>query len=96
MALLYLLAVWVVIMSALRLGAAITFEERVIVRWVPAVLSLLGILAGARVLIIPGAGMSALSLNLAIFAILSGIALIEYGIRESNKGSAKTHPQSSG
>ena len=49
----------------------------------------------ARVLIIPGAGMSALSLNLAIFAILSGLALIEYGIRESKEGSAKTHPESS-
>jgi uncharacterized membrane protein HdeD (DUF308 family) len=94
-ALLYLLAVWVVVMSALRLRAAFTFEERVMVRWVPALLSLLGILAGARVLIIPGVGMSALSLNLAIFAILSGLALIEYGIRESKEGRAKTHPESS-
>ena len=95
MALLYLLAVWVVVMSALRLRSAFAFGERVSVRWVPALLSLLGILAGARVLIIPGAGMSALSLNLAIFAILSGLALIEYGIRESKEGSAKTHPESS-
>jgi uncharacterized membrane protein HdeD (DUF308 family) len=83
MALLYLLAVWVVVMSALRLRGAITFGERVSVRWVPAILSLLGILAGARVLIVPGAGMSALSLNLAIFAVLSGVALIEYGLRET-------------
>jgi uncharacterized membrane protein HdeD (DUF308 family) len=82
-ALLYLLAIWVVIMSALRLRAAITFGDRVSVRWVPAVLSLLGILAGARVLIIPDAGMSALSLNIAIFAVLSGVALIEYGLQET-------------
>jgi uncharacterized membrane protein HdeD (DUF308 family) len=84
-ALLYRLAIWVVVMSALRLRAAITFEDRVIVRWVPAILSLLGITAGARVLIVPGAGMSALSPNLAIFAVLSGVALIEYGLRESDK-----------
>ena len=31
----------------------------------------------------PGAGLSALSLNLAIFAVLSGVALIEYGLRET-------------
>jgi uncharacterized membrane protein HdeD (DUF308 family) len=85
MALLYLLAIWVVVTSALRLRAAITFGDRVIVRWVPAILSLLGITAGARVLIVPGAGMSALSPNLAIFAVLSGVALIEYGLRESDK-----------
>ena len=42
-----------------------------------------GDLAGARVLIVPGAGLSALSLNLAIFAVLSGVALIEYGLRET-------------
>jgi uncharacterized membrane protein HdeD (DUF308 family) len=82
-ALLYLLAVWVVVMSALRLRGAITFGDRVTVRWVSATLSLLGILAGARVLIVPGAGLSALSLNLAIFAVLSGAALIEYGLRET-------------
>jgi uncharacterized membrane protein HdeD (DUF308 family) len=82
-ALLYLLAVWVVVMSALRIRGTITFGDRVSVRWVPAILSLLGILAGARVLIVPGAGLAALSLNLAIFAVLSGVALIEYGLRES-------------
>jgi uncharacterized membrane protein HdeD (DUF308 family) len=65
------------------------------VRWVPAVLSLLGILAGARVLIVPGAGMSALSLNLAIFAILSGVALIEYGIEQSAVRKAGPHLGSS-
>jgi uncharacterized membrane protein HdeD (DUF308 family) len=84
-ALLYLLAIWVVVMSALRLRAAIFFGDRVTVRWIPAVLSLLGIMAGARVLIVPGAGMSALSLNLAIFAVLSGVALIEYSLRECRK-----------
>ena len=94
-ALLYLLAVWVVVMSALRVSASIVVGDQVSVRWIPAVLSLLGILAGARVLIVPGAGMSALSLNLAIFAILSGVALIEYGIRESKEGSANTRPESS-
>jgi hypothetical protein len=62
---------WVVVMSALRLRTAIVFGDRVRVRWVPPVLSLLGILAEARVLIVTGAGMSALSLNLAIFAILA-------------------------
>jgi uncharacterized membrane protein HdeD (DUF308 family) len=82
-ALLYLLAVWVVVMSALRIRGTITFGDRVSVRWIPAILSLLGILAGARVLIVPGAGMAALSLNLAIFAVLSGVALIEYGLRET-------------
>jgi uncharacterized membrane protein HdeD (DUF308 family) len=57
-ALLYLLAVWVVVMSALRIRGTITFGDRVSVRWIPAILSLLGILAGARVLIVPGAGMA--------------------------------------
>ena len=101
MALLYLLAIWVVVMSALRLRAAIAFGDRVTVRWVPALLSLLGIMAGARVLIVPGAGMSALSLNLAIFAVLSGAALIEYALREARTGNAEadlslTGPDSSG
>jgi hypothetical protein len=36
-----------------------------------------------KVLIVPGAGMSALSLHLAIFAVPSGVALIEYGSRET-------------
>ena len=82
-ALLYILAIWVIAMSALRLRTAIAFGERVTVRWIPAILSLLGIMAGARVLIVPGAGLSALSLNLAIFAVLNGIALIEYGLQQS-------------
>jgi uncharacterized membrane protein HdeD (DUF308 family) len=90
-ALLYLLAVWVVVMSALRLRTAIVSGDRVSIRWVPAVLSLLGVLAGARVLMVPGAGMSALSLNLAIFAILSGVALIEYGVQQSGARKADTH-----
>jgi uncharacterized membrane protein HdeD (DUF308 family) len=94
-ALLYLLAVWVVVMSALRLRTAIVVGDRVSIRWVPGVLSLLGILAGARVLIVPGAGMSSLSLNLAIFAILSGAALIEYGIQQSSARKADAHFESS-
>jgi uncharacterized membrane protein HdeD (DUF308 family) len=94
-ALLYLLAVWVVVMSALRLRTAIVVGDRVSIRWVPGVLSLLGILAGARVLIVPGAGMSSLSLNLAIFAILSGAALIEYGIQQSSARKADAHLESS-
>jgi hypothetical protein len=38
--------------------------------------------------------MSAMSLNLAIFAILSGVALIEYGLRETRARSADAanHP----
>src|SRR4029450_10793889 len=100
-ALLYLLAIWVVVMSALRLRAAITFRDRVTVRWISAGLSLLGIIAGARGLIVRGAGMSALRLNLAIFAVLSGVALIEYGLREARAGNAEadlslTGPDSTG
>jgi hypothetical protein len=37
------------------------------------------------VLIVPGAGLSALSLNLAIFAILNGVALIEYAMQQSGR-----------
>jgi uncharacterized membrane protein HdeD (DUF308 family) len=88
-ALLYVLAIWVVAMSALRLRTAIAFGERVTVRWVSAILSLLGILAGARVLIVPGAGLSALSLNLAIFAVLNGVGLIEYATRQSREANAE-------
>jgi hypothetical protein len=37
------------------------------------------------VLIVPGAGLSALSLNLAIFAILNGVAPIEYAMQQSGR-----------
>jgi uncharacterized membrane protein HdeD (DUF308 family) len=40
MALLYVLAIWVVVMGALRLRAAIDFGDRVTVRWVAATLAL--------------------------------------------------------
>jgi hypothetical protein len=63
-------------------------------RWVPAILSLLGIVAGTRVLIVTGAGLSALSLNLAIFAILNGVALIEFAKGPSGEVGGRNWNQS--
>jgi uncharacterized membrane protein HdeD (DUF308 family) len=74
--LLYALAIWVVVMGALRLCAAIDFGDRVTVRWVAAILALLAITAGCTVLIDPGQGRLGLMVNIAVFPVLNGLALI--------------------
>jgi uncharacterized membrane protein HdeD (DUF308 family) len=74
MALLYALAIWVVVMGALRLRAAIDFGDRVTVRWVAATLALLAITAGCTVLIDPGQDRLGLMINIAVFPILNGVA----------------------
>jgi uncharacterized membrane protein HdeD (DUF308 family) len=81
-ALLTVLAVWVVVMGTLRLRAALRFADRVTVRWVPALLSLLAVVAGATALVTPDRGLTGVMVNIAVFPILNGVALIaERGAR---------------
>jgi len=75
-ALLSVLAVWVVVMGTLRLRAALRFEDRVSVRWVPALLALLAIVAGSTAFITPDRGLTGVMINIAVFPILNGVALI--------------------
>jgi uncharacterized membrane protein HdeD (DUF308 family) len=81
-ALLAVLAVWVIVMGTLRLRAALRFADRVSVRWVPALLALLAVVAGATALLTPDRGLTGVMINIAVFPILNGVALIaERGAR---------------
>jgi uncharacterized membrane protein HdeD (DUF308 family) len=73
---LYLLALWVIVMGALRLTAALQFGTAVTVRWVPAILSLLAVVPACIVLVTPDRGVQSVMLNIGIFAILHGLALL--------------------
>jgi uncharacterized membrane protein HdeD (DUF308 family) len=75
-ALLYVLAIWVIVMGALRLRAALTFAETIRIQWFGAVTALLAIVAGSRVLIVPDAELSSVTINLAIFSIINGVSVI--------------------
>ena len=75
-ALLTVLAVWVVVMGTLRLRAALLFADRVSVRWVPALLALLAIVAGSTALVTPDRGLTGVMINIAVFPILNGVALV--------------------
>jgi uncharacterized membrane protein HdeD (DUF308 family) len=74
LALLHVLALWVVVMGALRLRAALEFGAAVRIRWVPALLALLAIVAGCTVFIAPKRSATGLVVNLAVFAVLNGLA----------------------
>jgi uncharacterized membrane protein HdeD (DUF308 family) len=52
-ALLYLLALWVIVMGAFRLHNAVRIADRAHIAWVPAILSTLSIVAGATALTFP-------------------------------------------
>ena len=80
-ALVWVLAVWVVVMSAFRLRAAIDVGTAVTVRWVPAALALLGVVAGCSVLVAPERGLTSLMVNIAVFPVLHGVALIARAVR---------------
>jgi uncharacterized membrane protein HdeD (DUF308 family) len=73
---LYLLALWVIVMGALRLRAALNFGTTVTIRWLPAILSLLAVVPACIVLVTPDRGLKSVMLNIGIFAILHGAALI--------------------
>jgi uncharacterized membrane protein HdeD (DUF308 family) len=77
-ALLSVLAVWVVVMGTLRLRAALRFDDRISVRWVPALLALLAIVAGSTALITPDRGLIGVMINIAVFPVLNGVALIAH------------------
>jgi uncharacterized membrane protein HdeD (DUF308 family) len=76
MALLYLLAAWVVVMAAVRLRTAVDFRNGVRIRWLPALLALLAVVGAGTVFVAPERGLASVMINLAVFAILNGIALI--------------------
>ena len=76
LALLYVLALWVVVMGALRLRAAIEITDRFNVRWTAAILAVLAITAGSTVLVDPGLGHLGLMINIAVFPILNGVTQI--------------------
>jgi uncharacterized membrane protein HdeD (DUF308 family) len=75
-ALVWVLAVWVVVMGAFRLRAAVDVGESVTVRWTPAVPALLGVVAGCTVLVHPDHGLPSLMVNIAVFPVLHGVAVI--------------------
>jgi uncharacterized membrane protein HdeD (DUF308 family) len=75
-AVLTLLAVWVVVMGALRLRDAIDFDHGVHVNVLLAVLALLAIIAGAGAIAAPNDNLETIMINVWIFTILRGVTLI--------------------
>ena len=75
-AVLTLLAVWVVVMGALRLRDAIEFDGGVRVDALLAVLALLAITAGAGAIVAPDDRINVVMINVWIFTILRGVTLI--------------------
>lgn len=75
-AMLYLLAVWVIVMAAFRLHNAVQITDRVRIAWVPAILSIMSIVAGAAALTYPIRDVQPVLINIGIFPILHGISLI--------------------
>jgi uncharacterized membrane protein HdeD (DUF308 family) len=75
-AVLTLLAVWVVIMGAMRLRDAISFDDGVHVNGLLAALALLAIIAGAGAIVAPNENLEVVIVNVWIFTILRGVTLI--------------------
>ena len=71
-----LLAVWVVVMGALRLRDAIKFDGGVRVNALLAVLALLAITAGAGAIVAPDDHINVVMINVWIFTILRGVTLV--------------------
>ena len=75
-AVLTLLAVWVVVMGAMRLHDAISFDDGVHVNGLLAALALLAIIAGAGAIVAPSENLEVVTINVWIFTILRGVMLI--------------------
>src|SRR5690348_16476380 len=75
-AVLTLLAVWVVVMGAMRLRDAISFDDGVHVNGLLAALALLAIIAGAGAIVAPNENLEVVMINVWIFTILRGVILI--------------------
>jgi uncharacterized membrane protein HdeD (DUF308 family) len=81
-AMLGVLAIWVIVMSALRLNAALDFaQDKVRARWVPATLALLAIVGASMVLAQPDGSTLSVSLNVGAFALINGATLIVLEVR---------------
>jgi len=75
-AVLTLLAVWVVVMGAMRLRDAISSGDGIHVNGLLAVLALLAIIAGAGAIVAPNNNLEVVMINVWIFTILRGVTLI--------------------
>jgi uncharacterized membrane protein HdeD (DUF308 family) len=84
-----LLAVWVIVMSALQLKAAMDFTgDKVTTRWAAAILALLAIVGGSMVLVAPNLPALSVVLNVGIVAITNGVALIALDARSARAKTA--------
>jgi uncharacterized membrane protein HdeD (DUF308 family) len=84
--LVYLIAIWAIIVGALRILGAIALHRGIERRWLLVVSGAVALLFGLAVLIRPTAGLSALMTVIGFFAVLYGIVLIGLAAQAAREG----------
>lgn len=83
LALLYIIAVWAIIVGALRIIGAAALRHRIERRWLVIVSGAIALIFGLAVIIRPEQGLAALLTVIGFFAVVYGIAQVLLGIQTS-------------
>ncbi|MFW6356488.1 MAG: HdeD family acid-resistance protein [Spirochaetota bacterium] len=77
----FLVGAWALATGVLELSAAIRLRREHGSFWLLGISGALSILLGLAIVISPGAGVAALTIFVGVFALLSGVAIVVYGLR---------------
>jgi uncharacterized membrane protein HdeD (DUF308 family) len=80
-ALLYVMAVWVIAMALFRIRHTIESRTGLLVKGLQLFLDLAAVAAGVAALIAPGEGANSVLVNVAIFQIINGLGIVGLGLR---------------
>lgn len=83
LAMLYIIAVWAIIVGVLRIIGATALHHRIERRWLVIVSGAIALIFGLAVIIRPEQGLSALLTVVGFFAVIYGIAQVLLGIQTS-------------
>lgn len=81
LALMYVIAVWAMVMGALQIGAAVRLRQVITNEWWLGLAGALSIVLGGLLMIAPGVGALAMVLWIGAWAVVHGISLVALGIR---------------
>jgi uncharacterized membrane protein HdeD (DUF308 family) len=80
-ALLYVMALWVITMALFRIRHGIDSRNGLLVKGLLLFLDLTAVAAGVAALIAPGEGATSVLINIAIFQIINGLSIVGRGMR---------------
>lgn len=92
LSLVVLLGVWALVTGVLEIAAAIRLRKAIKGEWLLALSGVLSIIFGLIVLAYPSAGMVAIALWIAAYAIVFGVVLIALGFKLRSRGEERGGP----